>query len=142
MSGYLLDTNVISELTNDVPDPGVVSFLVENDDLWLASVVIHELEFGLQLLPEGQRRDRLYDTHLNILSRYDDRILPLDRAGAEWAASFRVQARRSGRTLDLGDALIAGIARANDFALATRNVRDFDGLDLLDLEVINPWEQP
>ena len=142
MSGYLLDTNVISELTNDVPDPGVVSFLVENDDLWLASVVIHELEFGLQLLPEGQRRDRLYDTQLNILSRYDDRILPLDRAGAEWAASFRVQARRSGRTLDLGDALIAGIARANDFALATRNVRDFDGLDLLDLEVINPWEQP
>ena len=56
-----------------------------------------------------------------------------------WAASFRAQARRSGRTLDLGDALIAGIARANDFALATRNVRDFDGLDL---EVINPWEQP
>ena len=142
MNGYLLDTNVVSELSNEVPNPAVISFLVEHDELWLSPVVVHELEYGLQLLPAGQRRDRLYDTQLNILSRYDDRILPLDRAGAEWAASFRVQARRSGRTLDLGDALIAGIARANDFALATRNVRDFDGLDLLDLEVINPWEQP
>ena len=142
MSGYLLDTNVVSELSNEVPNPAVISFLVEHDELWLSSVVVHELEYGLQLLPAGQRRDRLYTNHRGILTRYGDRILPLDRAGAEWAASFRAQARRSGRTLDLGDALIAGIARANDFALATRNIRDFDGLDLLDLEVINPWEQP
>ncbi len=139
MNGYLLDTNVVSELSNEVPNPAVILFLVEQDELWLSSVVVHELEYGLQLLPAGQRRDRLYTNHLSLLARYGDRILPLDRAGAEWAASFRAQARRSGRTLDLGDALIAGIARANDFALATRNVRDFDGLDL---EVINPWEQP
>ena len=86
MTGYLLDTNVVSELSNDVPNPGVISFLIEHDDLWLASVVVHELEYGLQLLPEGQRRNRLYASHEEILTRYDDRILPLDRPAAESAA--------------------------------------------------------
>ena len=83
MNGYLLDTNVVSELTNDVPHLAVVSFLAGHDELWLASVVVHELEYGLQLLPAGQRRDRLYASHLNIMARYYDRILPLDQAGAE-----------------------------------------------------------
>ena len=137
MTGYLLDTNVVSELSNDVPNPGVISFLIEHDDLWLASVVVHELEYGLQLLPEGQRRNRLYASHEEILTRYDDRILPLDRPAAESAALLRAEARRSGRTLDLGDALIAGIAKANDLSVVTRNVRDFDGLDT---EIVNPWE--
>ena len=137
MTGYLLDTNVVSELSNDVPNPGVISFLIEHDDLWLASVVVHELEYGLQLLPEGQRRNRLYASHEDILTRYDDRILPLDRPAAESAALLRAEARRSGRTLDLGDALIAGIAKANDLSVVTRNVRDFDGLDI---EIVNPWE--
>ena len=68
----------------------------------------------------------------------NDRILPLERAGAEWAALYRAQARRDGRTLRLSDALIAGIARANDLTVATRNVRDFEGLDV---EVFNPWEE-
>ena len=137
MSGYLLDTNVVSELTNDPPDAGVVEFLLEHEDLWLSSVVIHELEYGLQLLPEGRRRDRLYAAHAGIMAIYGDRILPLDRAEAELAAAMRADARRSGRTLDLGDALIAGIARANGLAVVTRNVRDFDGLGV---DVVNPWQ--
>ncbi len=136
MSGYLLDTNVVSELTNDVPDAGVVAFLLEHDDLWLSSVSIHELEYGLRLLPDGRRRDRLYAAHSGIMSIYGDHILPLDRAGAELAAALRAHTRRSGRTLDLGDALIAGIAQANELTVATRNVRDFDGLGV---DVVNPW---
>lgn len=137
MSGYLLDTNVVSELTNDVPNAQVVAFLLHHDDLWLSSVVIHELEYGLRLLPEGRRRDRLHAAHAGILAIYGDRILPLDRAGAELAAAMRADARRSGRILDLGDALIAGIAQANSLAVATRNVRDFDGLDV---DIVNPWQ--
>ena len=58
--------------------------------------------------------------------------------GAEWAALFLVQANRAGRLLRISDALIAGIAKANDLTIATRNVRDFDGLDVA---VFNPWEQ-
>ena len=137
MSGFLLDTNVVSELTKDEPDPQVVAFLAERSDLWLSSIGIHELEFGLQLLPGGRRRNRLYAMQSRIVSDYDDRILSLDRTAAEWAARLRAQARHSGRVLDLGDALIAGIAKANGLTVATRNVGDFD---YLDVEVINPWK--
>ena len=137
MASFLLDTNVVSELTKAIPDTRVVLFLAEQSDLWLSSVVIYELEYGLQLLPEGRRRCRLAEAQAGILTAYRGRILPLDRSSAEWAAIFRAQARRSGYAMDVGDALIAGIARANGMSVATRNVRDFDGLGL---EVANPWE--
>ena len=136
MTGYLLDTNVISELTRTTPDPQVVTFLNEQDDLWLSSILIYELEFGLQLLPPGRRRDLLYAMKSNIESMYDGRILSLDVTAARWAAQLRAQARRSGRVLDMGDALIAGVARANRLILATRNIADFQAIDV---EVVNPW---
>ena len=86
---FLLDTNVISELTRNAPNSQVIKFLSEQNDLWLPSIVIHEIEYGLRLLPQGRRRDRLYAMQSRIISLYDDRILPLDRASAEWAAQFR-----------------------------------------------------
>ena len=139
MSGYLIDTNVVSELTKASPDPGVVTFLSEQDDLWLSSVVLHELEFGLLSLPEGRRRDDLQQVLSDFIAEFDDRILPLERIEAEWAARLRAEAHLSGRELHLGDALIAGTARAHGLAVATRSVRDFDGLDV---NVANPWLTP
>lgn len=139
MTGYLLDTNVISELTRNVPAPPVVAFLSEHQDLWVSTIVLHELEFSLRLLPLGQRRDRLHATLSEFIAGYEDRVLPLERMGAEWAAHFRAQAHRAGRVLDLGDALIAGTAKAHDLVLATRNVADFGSVDL---DVVNPWETP
>ena len=137
MSGFLLDTNVVSELTKDAPNPRVVAFLTEQDDLWLSALVLHELEFGLELLPPGQRRDGLRSVLSEFIAVYEDRILPLERTGAERAAQFRAQAHRCGRVLDLGDALIAGTAKVHSLSVATRNVGDFAGLDV---DVINPWE--
>ena len=137
MNGYLLDTNVISEVIRSTPHTRVVTFLTKHDDLWLSSIVIHELEYGLQRMAQGQRRASLQDGLLEIIAEYEDRILPLERVGAEWAARFRAHAQRSGRMLDLGDALIAGTAKTHDLAIATRNVRDFDALDV---KVVNPWK--
>ena len=139
MSGYLIDTNVVSELTRASPDPGVVAFLSEQDDLWLSSVVLHELEFGLRSLPRGRRRDDLRQVLSDFIAEFDDRILPLERVEAEWAARLRAEAHLSGRVLHLGDALIAGTARAHELSVATRNIRDFDGLDV---NVVNPWHTP
>ena len=139
MTGYLLDTNVISELTRDIPDPRVIDFLAERDDVWVSSIPIHEVEYGVRLLPQGTRRNRLSTMQAAILSGYAHHVLPLDRAGAEWAAEFRANARRSGHTVDMADALVAGIARANALAVATRNVADFGRLEV---EVFNPWEAP
>ena len=67
MTGYLLDTNVVSELTRDAPDPQVVSFLSEREDVWLSAILIHEVEYGLRLLPQGRRRSRLSEMQSAIL---------------------------------------------------------------------------
>lgn len=137
MTGFLLDTNVVSELTRDRPDSRVVAFLSGQPDLWLSALVLHELEYGLELLPPGARRDGLGAVLAAFIAEYDDHILPLDRIAATWAARFRAERHRSGRVLDLGDALIAGTARAHDLSIATRNVRDFDRVAV---DVVNPWE--
>ncbi len=137
MNGFLLDTNVVSETVKVLPDPQVVAFLSAQHDLWLSAIVLHELEFGLRLLPHGRRRDRIGAALSAFMAEYGDRILPLERRETEWAALLRVQARRSGRVLHLGDALIAGTAKAHDLSVATRNTADFDGLDVA---VTNPWK--
>ncbi len=139
MSGFLLDTNVVSELTRPEPDFHVIAFLTGQDDLWLSTIVLHELDFGLSLLPTGRRRERLQETLTAFITGYGDHILPLGRAEAEWASRLRARAHHSGKVLHLGDALIAGTARSHDLSIATRNVRDFDGLGV---DIANPWEPP
>ena len=137
MSGFLLDTNVVSELVKPVPEPRGIAFLTNEPDLWLSTIVLHELDFGLNLLPRGRRRDRLASVLSMFLSEYSDQIIPVDRREAEQAAVMRAQARSLGRVLYLADALIAGTAKAHDLGLATRNVMDFNDLDI---DVTNPWE--
>lgn len=139
MTGCLLDTNVLSEMTRQSPDPRVLSFLGQETDLWLSTVVIYEVEYGLRLLPSGRRRDLLTATYDSITGQYADHVLPLNRLAAEFAAECRATAHRAGRVVDVGDALIAGTALAHDLAVATRNVSDFEGLGA---EVINPWDTP
>ena len=137
MNGFLLDTNVVSETMRSTPHKRVVAFLAGRDELWLSSILIHELECGVQRLPRGQRRLALRSALRNVLADYRDRILDLNPGAAVWAARFRAQARGLGRTLDLGDALIAGTARSHELTIATGNVRDFAGLDV---NVVNPWD--
>lgn len=136
MTDYALDTNVISEVTKDAPDPRVTAFLHGGDTFWLPSVVVHELEYGIALLPQGRRRNRLRALIDGILLEYRSHVLPLERVGAEWAARYRAQTLRSGREPDLIDILIAGIVKAHNMPLATRNVRDFERLDI---PLLNPW---
>ncbi len=137
MNGFLLDTNVVSELTRDTPEPQVIEFLTGHSELWFSTIVLHELEFGLRLLPDGRRREDLRAMLEDFMETYANRILPVAYEEGQWAAKFRADARRCGRVLHLGDALIAGTARAHDLAIATRNVRDFNGLDVA---TANPWE--
>ncbi len=72
-----------------------------------------------------------------FVSEYADRVLPLGRPEAARAAALRARAHRAGRVLNMGDAFIAGTAVAHELAIATKNVRVFDGLDI---EVVNPWD--
>ncbi|MCY4575362.1 MAG: PIN domain-containing protein [Chloroflexi bacterium] len=137
MSGYLLDTNVVSERTKEDPAQTVMDFLNNHDELWLSAIVVKELELGVQLMPQGRRRERLREWLNLLLDDYEGRISPIGRREAERAAVLQAQVRRSGGELELGDALIAGTAIVNDMIIVTRNVRDFDGLGI---EIVNPWE--
>ena len=139
MSGYLLDTNVVSELARQSPHPAVLQFLDTQDDLWLSAIVLSELMLGVRLLPHGRRRDSLSNWLSQLMEDFDQRVLPIERWEAERAAAFQAHARREGRVLQLADALIAGTAVTNSLTIATRNVKDFDGLDVA---VIDPWEVP
>ena len=103
MISYLVDTNVVSELSKRSPNPSVTGFLAAQDDLWLSVIVVAELEMGVQSLPEGRRRDALRDWLFQIKAAFDQRILPIEQAEAEWAATFRVRAQRDGGALNLAD---------------------------------------
>ena len=139
MSGYLLDTNVVSELSKPTPYTGTVRFLDAEDDLWLSVIVLEELELGIRLLPEGRRRDELRAWLTQLAADFAARVLPIERREAEQAAALQARAHRGGRGLQLADALIAGTAMTHDLAIVTRNVRDFDGLGI---DVVNPWRTP
>ncbi len=137
MKGFLLDTNVISELVKPTPDKNVVDFLSIMDSAWLSIISLHELTYGLELLPKGKRRTELDEKLRQLLSEYSDWIIPVNQSEANQAALFRVQAKKHGRVIHLADALIAGTAKSHDLSVVTRNVDDFLGIDV---EVVNPWD--
>ncbi len=134
---FLLDTNVISELVKPAPNKNVVKFLSTMDSAWLSIISLHELTYGLRLLPEGKRLVELDEKLQQLLSEYSDWIIPVNQAEANQAALFRVQAKNQGRVIHLADALIAGTAKVHDLSVVTRNVDDFLGIDV---EVVNPWD--
>lgn len=137
MNGYLLDTNVISELTKPVPTKSVIAFLSETRDLWISTVTLHELTFGIGLMPKGKRRETIAQTVDTFTVEYHDRIIPIEQSEVREAALLRAGAQKTGQIVSLGDALIAGTARAHALAVVTRNVADFQGLGV---DLINPWE--
>ena len=139
MRGVLLDTNVVSEVAKPAPDRNVISFLADRIDLWLSVIVIYELDYGVRLMPAGRRRDARRVNLMALTARFHRRVLPIGQEEAGHAARHAGRARRVGRPVHLGDALIAGTATANDLVLATRNVDDFAPFDI---ELLNPWTGP
>ena len=94
--------------------------------------------YGLRLLPEGQRRDRLQIAVESIFNEdFADRILSFDSEAAEEYADIAASRRQAGKPIGQFDAMIAGMVRSRGATLATRNERDFEGCGI---PVINPWE--
>ena len=137
MKGFLLDTNIISELVKPAPNRNVVKFLSTLDGAWLSIISLHEITYGLRLLPKGKRRTELEEKIHQLLSEYSDLVIPIDQSEAEQAAIFRVQAKQQGKVIHLADALIAGTAKEHNLSLVTRNVGDFFGIDI---NIVNPWD--
>ena len=136
MKAYLLDTNVISEIMTTEPNQRVIDFLAQIKESYLSVITLHELHYGLQLLPEGQRRNKIVNKLQSLLTHYNDYIIPVNQAIALQAAVLRADAKQEGRIVHLADALIASTAKVNNWIVATRNTNDFIDSGV---EIIDPW---
>lgn len=135
----LLDTNVVSEALKPEPNPSVRAWLDAQaaETLFLSSVTIAELLFGVGALPEGKRKDGLAALIDGMLDLFGSRILPFDADAARHYADIAVKARAAGRGFPTPDGYIAAIAAAHGFAVASRDTSAFDAAGL---QVIDPWK--
>jgi toxin FitB len=135
----ILDTDVLSALMRAQPDPAVMKWLDRQPDssVWTTSITVMEIRYGLQVMPAGQRRERMAKELAAVLSEeIEERCAPFDVAAAQQAADLMSARRARGRSVDFRDTMIAGIALANRATLATRNTSHFADLSV---PVVNPW---
>jgi predicted nucleic acid-binding protein len=135
----LLDTNVVSEAIKPDSHPSVRAWLDAQvaETLFLPSITVAELLFGIGALPEGRRKTLLAARIDGLLDAFAGRILPFDTWAAQAYASLAVRARAAGKGFPTPDGDIAAIAAAHGFAVASRDTSAFRAAGL---EVIDPWE--
>lgn len=134
----VLDTNVVSEAMKPEPDAAVRAWLNDQaaETLYLSSVTLAELLFGIRALPTGRRRNLLDRALAELLNLFENRVLPFDTEAARHYADLAVAARGSGRGFPTADGYIAAIAASRGFIVASRDTAPFEAAGLT---VINPW---
>jgi predicted nucleic acid-binding protein len=140
VSGFLLDTNIPSELIRSRPEPRIGSWVYAQDEqsLHLSAVTIGELRRGFVLLQPGKRRSDLeswFET--DLLPRFRGRILPVTQSVADRWGVLGAERQLRGIPLSTADGLIAATALERNLTVVTRNVKDFAGLGLA---VFSPWD--
>jgi hypothetical protein len=138
--GFLLDTNVVSELVRATPHARVLSWmrLQRPTDLFLAAVTLGEIVRGVVRLPTSSRRSKLEAWVTELLPRqFAGRILAFDQQAAVIWGELMGTADRTGRPRASADAQIAATAIRHDLVLVTRNMPDFKELISA---LVNPWD--
>jgi predicted nucleic acid-binding protein len=140
LSGFLLDTNIPSELIRTRPEPRVGNWVYAQDEqsLHLSVVSVGELRRGLVILPAGKRRTELERWFENdLLPRFHGRILAVTHSIANRRGILDGQSQLRGTPLNTADGMIAATAIEHALTVVTRNVKDFAGLGV---DVFNPWD--
>jgi len=134
----ILDTNIVSETMRPKPDAKVLAWLDRQvaETLYLTSVTLAELLFGVAVLPDGKRKDRLTATINDLTGLYAERVLPFDADAARHYALLTMTARQNGYGFPTPDGYIAAIAAAHGYLVASRDAVAFESAGL---KVINPW---
>lgn len=137
----VLDTNVLSALMRPEVNEQAVNWvnLQPAALLWTTSISLMEIRIGLHLMPTGKRKNGLSSGFDALLAgSLRDRVLPFDAEAAEAASQVAALRQQCGFNIEIGDHQIAGIVISRNASLATRNVKDFAGLDI---PVLNPWQE-
>lgn len=137
---YLIDTNVISELTKPVPNSTVIDWFACTavQSIYISAVTLCEMQRGLGLLPAGRRKSAL-KVAIEALVQEDfaQRCLSLDARSAPLYGRIAAGQQLKGRGCSVEDAMIAAITLAHQFTLVTRNIKDFKGIT--GLKLLDPW---
>ena len=140
MTGFLLDTNCISEVVRLKPDPRVTAWIeaAEESLAYLSVLTLGEIRKGLAALPQGKRRSRL-ETWLEVelQARFSGRILSIDAAVADRWGLLAAGAKIKGKPLSAIDGLLAATAIHHNLTIVSRNAGDFTNTQV---PVVNPWE--
>jgi predicted nucleic acid-binding protein len=141
MSGFLLDTNIVSEMTRPTPNAHVLQWLESVDEslLYLSVLTLGEIRKGLTILTSSRRRS-LLDAWLGteLAVRFAGRVLSIDAAIADRWGELAGDAQRRGTPLPVIDGLLAATALHHHLTMVTRNVHDFQGQNI---QSFNPWEK-
>lgn len=139
-AGFLIDTNVLFELMRENPASQVLAwFASQNAHLMQTSAITHaEILAGIALFPAGKRREAMAQAAGQIFDEdFSGRCIDFGVQAISHYALVRAQRQLAGRPVDTADAQIAAIALAAQLTLVTRNTKDFEGID--GLQVVNPW---
>ena len=134
----VLDTNVVSEAMKASPQPAVLAWLDNQpaETLFLSSVTVAELLFGISTLAAGRRKNLLSDAVQGLFALFDNRVLPFDLDAARHYASLATRARANGRGFPTPDGYIAAIAASRGCIVASRDVAPYTAAGV---NVVNPW---
>jgi toxin FitB len=136
----ILDTNVLSELMKVEPSTKVVNWTAAQptSSLFTTTVTQAEVFYGVELLPDGNRRKALEEAVDGMFREdFSGRVLPFDEPAVHAYAFIAALRRKAGKPITQFDAQIAGIARSRGAAIATRNISDFERCDV---QLVNPWD--
>ena len=138
MTHYLLDTNIVSEVTKPTPSEQLLAWLGDqnDDDLFIASLTVAEIRRGILQLPRGRKRDALegwFAGPEGPQALFAGRVLPFDERAALVWARLMAEGVAKGRPRSALDMIVAAVAESNGCVVVTGNVRDFEGV-----EVLNP----
>ena len=138
MTGFLLDTNCVSEIVRVRPDPNVLTWTRANEkSLYISVLTLGEIRKGVTLLPASRKRIELEQwLELKLPIQFADRFLSVNAEIAEIWGAMAAEAQRKGIALPIIDGLIAATAKHHDLTIVTRNERDFR---MWGVPVINPW---
>lgn len=134
----ILDTNVVSALMRNSPEPDVAKWLDRQppSSIWTTSITVLEIQVGLRIMPAGKKQTFLSEGFEELLNRIQHRIAGFGEESARLAAGLTAERQKKGRVGELRDTMVAGIVLTHRARLATRNSSHFDDIEAV---VINPW---